>query len=247
MKRDEVIFGTRAVIETINSGREIEKVFVQKDISNDQVKELFHLSRSLRIPTLKVPKEKLNRITRKNHQGVIAFTSAINYASLDNVLSSVFEKGKEPFILILDRITDVRNFGAIARTAECAGADAILIPTKESAQINSDAVKTSAGALNHIAVCRTENLKSELHFLKESGLNIVGCTEKASESIYGSELNGPIGLVMGSEENGISTEILKACHSLIAIPQLGKISSLNVSVAAGISMFEVVRQRSLQK
>ena len=173
----DFIFGTRAVIEAIRSGKEMDTIYLQKDVHNDLTKELVELCQKLKIPYTKVPVEKLNRITRKNHQGVIALISAVSYASLDNVISDCYSKGKDPFILVLDRVTDVRNFGAIARSAECAGVDAIVIPFKGSAQINSDAVKTSAGALHHIAVCRENSLESTVDYLQNNGLTVVGCTE----------------------------------------------------------------------
>lgn len=239
----DVIFGIRPVIEAIKSGKEVEKLLIQKDQHSMLIQELTMLAKELKIPISLVPVEKLNTITRKNHQGVICFISPIIYASLDHIVSSAFQKGKTPLILILDRITDVRNFGAIARTAECSGIDAIVIPSRGSAQISSDALKTSAGALNFIPVCREENLKHTLSYLKDSGLQIVGCTEKAEKNIYEFDFKIPAAIIMGSEEDGISPEYLKKCDAEVKIPLKGQIQSLNVSVAAGMILYEAIRQR----
>lgn len=243
MKNSDLLFGTRAVIEAVKSGREIDKIFVQKTLSNQLIKELQTVANDYSIPIQRVPPEKLNRISAKNHQGVIAFVSPIEFSSLDNIIDSCYRDAKEPFILILDRITDVRNFGAIARTAESAGVNAIVIPTKNTAAVNADAVKTSAGALNHISVCREPNLLATLKFIKNYGISTVAMTEKAEKSIFDSDLKGPIAIIMGSEEDGISTDLLKEVDYLLKIPMAGKVSSLNVSVSAAIGIFEIVRQR----
>lgn len=240
----DFIFGIRAIIETINSGKEIDKLLIQKGLGNDLIKELLKTARDHHVPVSQVPAEKLNRITRKNHQGAIAFLSAVRYASLDNIIDETYQKGKEPFFLILDRVTDVRNFGAIARTAECAGVDGIIIPSRGSAAINSDAMKTSAGALNYIPVCRVENLKSTITFLKDSGIQIVACTEKTDQSIYELNFNQPIAILLGSEEDGISPEYLKLSDFKGKIPMAGQIDSLNVSVSAAVAIFEAIRQRA---
>lgn len=240
----DFIFGTRAVIEAIHSGKEMDTIYIQKDVSNELTKELIDECLKLKIPFTKVPVEKLNRITRKNHQGVVALISAVTYASLDNIISECYSKGKDPLILMLDRVTDVRNFGAIARSAECAGVDAIVIPFKGSAQINSDAVKTSAGALHHIPVCRENNLEGTVEYLQENGLQVVACTEKGKDMIYNTPMNQPLAIIMGSEEDGISNELIRKADFLSKIPLTGKISSLNVSVAAALVIFEAVRQRA---
>lgn len=244
-EKEQVIYGTRAIIEAVISGKEFDRLFIQKNIDNELSSELFSLLRKHDIPFSRVPIEKLNRITRKNHQGVIGFISPIIYASLDNIVSSAYEKGESPFILVLDRITDVRNFGAICRTAECAGVQGIVVPDKGSAQINSDAIKTSAGALNHISVCRVKNLESTIKFLQDNGLFVIACTEKTEVPVYDCDLNRPVAIILGSEENGISNEVLRKSDALGKLPMRGKISSLNVSVAAGVLMYEVVRQRGL--
>jgi len=245
MRNNEVIYGTRAIIEAIKSENEIEKILIQKDIRNELNSELMGLARELKIPIAKVPKEKLNKITRKNHQGSIAFISPINYTSVEHMVSSAYEQGKNPFVLILDRITDVRNFGAIARTAECAGLNGVIIPSRGSALINSDAVKTSAGALNHLPVARSENLKKDIQFLKESGVLVVACTEKSDTSLFNLDLTGPLAILMGAEDDGISEAYLKLADLKGKLPITGKIESLNVSVAAGIAIFEAQRQRRL--
>jgi 23S rRNA (guanosine2251-2'-O)-methyltransferase len=237
------IFGTRAVIEGIDAGKEIEKVLVQKNLNNELIRELTSRMKSLKIPFTKVPLEKLNRVTRKNHQGVIAYLSPIQFQSLENIIETAFSNGKDPFLLILDRITDVRNLGAIARTLECVGADALVMQSRGNALIGGDAMKTSAGALNLLPVCREENLKKTIVDLKASGVSIVACTEKTDIDIYGTDLRGPLAIIMGSEEDGISEEYLKLCDSRVKIPMHGKIASLNVSVSAGIILYEALRQR----
>ncbi len=242
-QNSDFVFGIRPVIEAIKSGKEIERILVQKEVGGTIVSELLQLATKHNIPVVKVPVDKLNRITRKVHQGVICFISPVIYASLDNIVTEVYQKGGTPFILVLDRVTDVRNFGAIARSAECMGVQAIVIPSRGSAQINSDAVKTSAGALNYIPVCREDNLKATLKYLKDNGLKIISCSEKGGGNIDSTDCKGPLALVMGSEEDGISSEYLKLSDEMLKIPITGKIQSLNVSVAAGIMMYEVVRQR----
>jgi len=238
------IFGTRAVIEAINAGKEIEKVLMQKNLQNDLIKELVSKMKSLKIPFTNVPLEKLNRISRRNHQGVISYLSPIQFQSLDHIIETSFSMAKDPLLVILDRITDVRNFGAIARTMECMKADALVIQSRGNALIGGDAMKTSAGALNILPVCREENLKKAIIDLKASGIRIVGCTEKTDSLIFQTELKGPIAFIMGSEEDGISPEYLKLCDALVKIPIAGKIESLNVSVSAGIVLYEILRQRS---
>ncbi len=240
-----IIFGTRAVMEAIDAGKEIEKVLIQKGVSNDLVNELRDKLKHLGIPFAIVPREKLNRVTRKNHQGVICFLSPIRYASLDHIIESAFARGRDPLLIIPDRITDVRNFGSIARTMECLGTDAIVFQNKGNALLGGDAMKASAGALNLLPVCRVENLKKTITQLRESGIRVVGATEKADKMIYEADLRGPLAIIMGSEENGISPEYLKLCDERVKIPMTGKIASLNVSVAAGIIMYEVFRQRSM--
>jgi 23S rRNA (guanosine2251-2'-O)-methyltransferase len=241
--KSEMIFGTRALIEAVQAGKELDKVFLQKGNRNELSEELLGLLKSRSIPYSTVPIEKLNRITRKNHQGAIAFLSAVIYASLDNIINEAYMQGKEPLLVILDRVTDVRNFGAVARSAECLGVQAMVIPAKGGARIGGDAVKASAGALHHIPVCREDNLKSTLNYLRSSGVRIIACSEKADNTADQTDLKGPIALLMGSEEDGISPEYLKFADEKVRIPMLGKIASLNVSVATSICLYEVQKQR----
>ena len=241
--KSEVIFGTRAVIEAIAAGKEVDKVLVQKGDRSELVQELLTLSRQHHVPVSFVPVEKLNRVTRKNHQGVIAFLSAVTYASLDNIIHECYTQGRDPFLVLLDQVTDVRNFGAVARTAECLGVDALVVPTKGQARIGGDAMKTSAGALNYLPVCRVSNLRDSLVYLRDSGIRIIACTEKSDQSLPQIDLRGPVALLLGSEEYGIAAEHLRIADALAKIPISGHIASLNVSVAAAIGMYEVVRQR----
>lgn len=243
MVTGETIYGTRAVIEAIKAGREIEKIMIQSGLANDLIKELIATARENQIPYTFVPAEKLKRLTTKNHQGVVCLLSSVTYASLDNIIDRAYSGGREPFLLVLDRITDVRNFGAIARTAECAGIDCIVIEEKGNAPITGDAMKTSAGALNHLPVTREKDLKKTMRYLRENGVRVVACTEKARQDIFSAPLTGPIALIMGSEEDGISDALLRDADELVKIPMKGKIGSLNVSVAAGVALYAVVRAR----
>lgn len=238
-----MIFGTRAVMEAIKAKREIEKIFVQAGLNNDLIKELIQVAKANGVPFTFVPQQKLNRLSTKNHQGVICMLATVSYANLEGIIDKAYQEGREPFLLIVDRVTDVRNFGALARTAECAGLDAIIMGDSGNAPITGDAMKTSAGALSHLPVCRVKDMKKTLHFLRESGIQIIACTEKATDVLYDIDLNTPLALIMGSEEDGISPQLLKDADRLAKIPMRGKISSLNVSVAAGISIYEALRQR----
>jgi len=242
-KKENYIFGIRAVLEAAQAGKDLDKVLVRRGGGSDLLKKLLAVLSKMEIPVQQVPVEKLNRITGKNHQGVIAFLSEVSYLDITTLLPSIFEKGEDPLILLLDGVSDVRNFGAIARSAECAGAHAIVIPASGSAAINADAVKTSAGALHRIPVCRHRDLLTVMRFLKESGLRMFAATEKATDSMYATEMTGPAGLVLGSEDTGISAQLLKIADSWVSIPMKGTIASLNVSVAAGVLLFEILRQR----
>lgn len=228
-------------METMRAGKEIERLFIQKDLGFNEVQKL---ASELNIPYLKVPVEKLNRITRKNHQGVICFVSPIRYAPLHNVLTQVFEEGKTPLFLVLDRVTDVRNFGGIARSAECAGVQGIVVPQRGGAQITSDAMKTSSGALNFVSICRENSLLDAVTYLKESGLQIVSCTEKSDSLLYAADFSVPTAVIMGSEEDGISKELLELSDVRVKIPLLGRVGSLNVSAATAVVLYETVRQRT---
>ena len=241
---DEIVYGIQTVIETLRSGQQIDKLYMEKELSNPDIQTLAFQNR---VTIQRVPVEKLDRLTRKNHQGVVCLVAAVQYVKLSNVMADVYERGEVPFLLLLDRITDVRNFGAIARTAECAGVQCIIIPGKGSAAINSDAMKTSSGALNHISVCREFNLVDTISYLQKSGVQVVACTEKSHRDLYAqtTDLKGPLAIVMGSEDDGISPDILRAVDNHVKIPLLGEVGSLNVSVATGVALYEVVRQRGL--
>jgi 23S rRNA (guanosine2251-2'-O)-methyltransferase len=239
----EMIFGTRAVIEAIRAKRQIEKIYIQTGLTNDLIKELINTAKEYGTPFQFTPQEKLNRLSTKNHQGVICQLSAIIYQSAEDLIDKAYGEGREPFFLILDRVTDVRNFGAIARTVECAGLDAIVIADKGNAPITGDAMKTSAGALSHLAVCREKELKKSIRFMKENGIQIIACTEKGDKTLYEMDFKAPTALLLGSEEDGISPELLREADHQVRIPMKGKISSLNVSVAAGIAIYEVIRQK----
>jgi 23S rRNA (guanosine2251-2'-O)-methyltransferase len=243
----DFIFGIRNIQEAIRSGKEIDKVLVRKGLAGDLFQELFEEIKTSNIPFQYVPIEKLNRITRKNHQGVVAFISPISYHNIETLIPGLFEQGINPFILILDSLTDVRNIGAIARSAECAGVDAIIVPEKGSAQINADALKTSAGALHHVPVCRTKNLVQTARFLKDSGLILFAATEKGADYYFKKSYTQPLAIIMGSEETGINSDLLRISDELIQIPTAGKIESLNVSAAASVLLFEVVKQRITER
>lgn len=240
---NQLVFGIRAVIEAITSGKEIETLYLQRGLTGGLFHELKTVLNEYQIAAQYVPVEKLNRLTLKNHQGAVAFISSIVYQKIENIIPDVFERGETPLVLILDSITDVRNMGAIARTAECAGVHALVVPGKGSAQINADAIKTSAGALYKIPVCRHDNLVHVAKFLQESGLQIVCCTEKTSDDIYKPDYTMPTAIVMGSEDEGIRNELIRTADHLAKIPMQGTIESLNVSVSAGVIIYEAIRQR----
>ena len=242
-KIEDLVFGIHATIETLRSGKEVNKVLVQRGLRSELLAKLYDELKRRNIEPILVPEEKLISLSGKNHQGVVSFTSPIEYQKIEEIIPFIYEKGEAPLILLLDRITDVRNFGAIARSAECMGVHAIVIPDKGSAMVTSDSVKTSAGALMKIPVCKHHNLKNLIEYLKESGLKIVGCTEKTDKLIYETDLTGPLCIIMGNEEEGISPEYLKRCTARAKIPMIGDIESLNVSVSAGIILYEAIRQR----
>ncbi len=239
---EDIVFGVRAVIEAVKSGRELNKILIQKGMNKDLFMELKSALAGENYPLQFVPIQKLDALTDGNHQGVVAFVSPVEYSNIENLIDELLEQGKKPVVLVLDRITDVRNFGAIARTAECEGVDAILIPSKGSALVTPDAVKTSAGALNRIPVCKTDDLKNSLFYLQQSGLRIVACTEKSSVPLYEVNLRGAVAIIMGSEENGITSDLLNMSDIRARIPMKGSIASLNVGVATGMVLYEKIRQ-----
>lgn len=243
MGKGDYIYGMRAVAEAIEAGNSIDKILIKKEAGGELAKDLLQLAKNHDIPVQRVPGEKLNRITMKNHQGVIAIISPVRYRRLDYLVADLFESGKSPFLLCLDCITDTRNFGAIGRTADCGGVDGIVIPQRNSASVTADAMKTSAGGLLYVPVCREHDFLASIKLLQESGIKIVGATEKGAISYTSVDYTVPVAIVMGNEETGISNDILRQCDELVAIPMLGNIESLNVSVAAGVLIYEVLRQR----
>jgi len=244
--KNNFIYGLHAINEAIDSGKNIDKILIKHDITGAQAKELRDKAKLHKIPVLRVPIEKINRITRKNHQGAIAFISEIAYFDLEDVLPNIFDSGKIPLLIILDKITDVRNFGAIARTAECMGVDAIVVPAKGSAMITADAVKTSAGALHKIPVCRVQDIYKTADYLKDYGIKLVSITEKSNKLISEVDFTEPVALILGNEEKGISYELLNKSDEKAKIPMSGTIESLNVSVACSIAIYEAVNQRLKQ-
>ncbi len=243
MNKEDYIFGTRAVIEAILNGRSIDKVLIKKGLDNELFSTLFPLIKENNINFLFVPVDKINRITRKNHQGVLAFLSPVDFADIEIVLPGLFEAAATPLILMLDGITDVRNFGAIVRSAECGGVNAVIVPEKGMARIGADAVKTSAGALNYLPVCKSSSLKKTISFLKNSGIRIVAASEKAGKLYTTAKMDMPLCIIMGAEDKGIAPSVLQLTDEQVRIPLFGKIGSLNVSVAAALMIYEAVRQR----
>lgn len=240
---DNLIYGIRAIREAIQAGKTFDKLFVQKGLSGDLWLELRDELKENNVSYFAVPIEKINRLTRKNHQGVAGFISPIDFHSLPDVVQQVFESGEVPLFLILDSITDVRNFGAILRTAECAGAQAVILPFKGAASVNADSVKTSAGSIFNLAICKEHSLTRAASFLQSSGFQIVGCTEKTNQTIYSADFTVPTAIIMGNEEVGISNDLLEKADLNVTIPLMGKTESLNVSVATGVALYECIRQR----
>ena len=241
--KSQVVFGIRAVIEAIESGKQVDKVLMKKDLVGELARELLSVTREYNVPVQRVPVERINKVTRKNHQGVIAFMAAVDYYHVDDIVPALYDEGINPLVVVLDGVTDVRNFGAIARTCECAGVNCIVIPERNSVSVNADAVKTSAGALNYLPVCRERNLVKSVQYLRDSGFKVMGASEKTDLNYTKADFTGPVAIVLGAEDTGISTDVLKLCDTLVAIPEFGQINSLNVSVAGGIMIYEVVRQR----
>lgn len=240
---NQMIYGIHPVLEAIRAGKEIDKIFIARGTNNEGILQVKTALKEQGVFWQEVPSDRLNRFTRKNHQDVVAFISPVAYQPIDEIVPSIFEKGLTPLLLLLDRVTDVRNFGAIARTAECAGVHAIVIPQRGAASVTSDAIRTSAGALSRIPVCRVRDLKQACLYLRDSGVTLAAASEKASDHYFNADFSGPLGIIMGSEEDGVSDDIIRTCDHLVRIPMLGHVGSLNVSVAAGVLVFEAVRQR----
>jgi len=243
MQKETKIFGIRAIIEAIKSGKTIDKVFVQKGLKGELFLELETLLRKEGINTSYVPVEKLNRLTKNNHQGVVAQISPIEFYNLDNLVLNVIESGKTPLFLLLDQINDVRNFGAIIRTAECTGVNGIIIQKKGGAPVNGDTIKTSAGAVFNVPICKVDHIKDAMFHLQASGIKVIAATEKTDNTLYDVSFTEPCALIMGSEGKGVSPSILKLADDKAKLPMYGSIGSLNVSVACGAFLYEVVRQR----
>ena len=239
---ENIIFGIRPVAEAVQSGKQIEKIFIKKGVEGQLMTDLKDLLWRNKIHWQEVPVEKLNRLTKGNHQGVVAQMAAIGYVELQDILDRVPED-ETPLIVVFDGVTDVRNFGGIARSAECAGAHGLIVPLKNAAPVNAEAVKASAGALNKIPVHRAGSIRNTIKTLSMQGMQIVAATEKAETVLYDADLTKPTVIIMGSEDKGISKEVLKLCDVQLAIPVVGSIESLNVSAAAAVMLFEVVRQR----
>ncbi len=245
--KKDILFGIHPVISAIQTGKSVSKVLLQQGASGDGIAELRHLANENGIPVQVVPIVRLNKFISGNHQGVIAFISQMEFHQIEDLLPSIFERGEVPLLVVLDQITDVRNMGAIARSAECAGAHALIVPEKGSAEINGDAIKTSAGALMKIPVCRVRNLKITLHFLRQSGVHLIACTEKGNQDYFACDFTLPTAIIMGNEQTGISPEVIRIADQLGKIPMFGTTGSLNVSVASGVFLFEAVRQRKSEK
>ncbi|MBA2422608.1 MAG: 23S rRNA (guanosine(2251)-2'-O)-methyltransferase RlmB [Chitinophagales bacterium] len=240
--KGQFIYGIHPVEEALLAATTFERIFIQKGIHKDSISKLLRMAQQQEIPVLFVPIEKLNRLHR-NHQGIAAVVSPVRFYKTDDVLAQVYAQGRLPLLLIADRITDVRNFGAIARTALCTGVHAIIIPQTETASINSDAVKASAGALNKMAICREKNLAQLAKQLKLNGIQLLACEMSGSKYIYEADLKIPTAIIMGSEGEGISAELLKLADDIVKIPMTGQFESLNVSVATGMILYEAMKQR----
>jgi 23S rRNA (guanosine2251-2'-O)-methyltransferase len=241
--KTQYIYGIHAVLEALEAGKDIDKIFLSKTLNEETSKDISARARQLRVPVQRVPVQKIDRITRRNHQGVLAMMAAVTYYRVEDLIPQLFDQGENPFLVVLDGVTDVRNFGAVARTCECAGVSAIVIPDRESVSANADAVKTSAGALNYLPVCREHNLVNAVKLLRDRGFRIVGTSDKSQMPYTQGNYTGPVAIILGAEDKGISPEIMKLCDTQVLIPEFGHINSLNVSVAGGIMIYEVVRQR----
>ncbi len=243
MEQDNQIFGIRAIIEAVEAGKDIDKVFIQKDAQGELMNELLKLLKRKNINFSYVPVEKLNRLTSKNHQGAVANISPISFLSLEELVEGVLEKKDKPLFVVLDQLSDARNFGAIIRTAVCCGADGIIISKNGAAPVNGDTVKTSAGAVFNIPICKVDHIKDAVFYLQGSGVMTIGATEKAEKEIYDVDLNIPVAIIMGSEDKGINPSVLKVIDEKAKLPMFSSIDSLNVSVACGAFLYEIIRQR----
>jgi 23S rRNA (guanosine2251-2'-O)-methyltransferase len=244
MEKEHIIFGIRAIVEAITAGKEVDKVFIQKEISGELMKDLMKVMKRNSINFSYVPVEKLNRLTPSNHQGAVASISPIGFMDLEQLIEATLESNKKPLFLILDQLSDARNFGAIIRTAECTGVNGIIVQKSGSAPVNGDTVKTSAGAVFNVPICKVEHIKDAIYLLQANGIKTVAATEKCDQNIYDLQLNEPLAIIMGSEERGVNPSVLKIVDEKAKLPMFGSIGSLNVSVACGAFLYETVRQRS---
>ena len=243
MEKENQIFGIRAIIEAINANKEIDKVFIQKDAEGDLMKDLMKAMKRNNVNFSYVPVEKLNRLTPNNHQGAVATIAPISFVSLETLVEGALIGDKKPLFLILDQLSDARNFGAIIRTAECTGVSGIIIQKQGSAPVNGDTVKTSAGAVFNVPICKVDHIKDAIFYLQGSGVKTVAATEKTESHIYDLNLNEPVAIIMGSEDRGVNPSVLKIVDEKAKLPMFGTIESLNVSVACGAFLYETVRQR----
>ncbi|MGG5505444.1 MULTISPECIES: 23S rRNA (guanosine(2251)-2'-O)-methyltransferase RlmB [unclassified Myroides] len=243
MDQENQIFGIRAIIEAIEAGKDIDKVFLQKDAQGELMNELIKTLKRNNINFSYVPIEKLNRLTKKNHQGAIGTIAPISFISLEELVETTLEKKEKPLFVVLDQLSDARNFGAIIRTAVCCGADGIIISKNGAAPVNGDTIKTSAGAVFNIPICKVDHIKDAVFYLQGSGVITLGATEKAEKEIYDVELNIPLAIIMGSEDRGINPSVLKIIDEKAKLPMFSTIDSLNVSVACGAFLYEIIRQR----
>ncbi|MGB5818013.1 MAG: 23S rRNA (guanosine(2251)-2'-O)-methyltransferase RlmB [Saonia sp.] len=243
MQKTTQIYGIRAVMEALKSNEPIDKIFLQKGLRSESSKELESLIRKNGISSSYVPIEKLNRLTQNNHQGVVANISPIQFHNFEELVENVVTNKETPLFLLLDQLSDVRNFGAIIRTAECTGVDGIIIQKKGAAPVTADTIKTSAGAAFKVPIAKVDHIKDAVFYLQASGIKIIAATEKTKKTIYDVSFNQPLAIIMGAEDTGISPSILKASDHMVKLPLLGEIGSLNVSVACGVFLYETVRQR----
>lgn len=242
-----MVYGVHPVLEALEAGREIERIIVREGLGGDMVPRILQMGRQRGVPIQPVPQGWFARLGGRNHQGIVAYIAPITYQPIETLIPMLYEAGKEPLVIVADGITDVRNLGAIVRTAECSGAHALVVPKRGSAQISSDTIKASAGALSHFAVARVESLVACCRFLQDSGLRIVVASERGARYYHGANLTGPVALVLGDEAKGVSPKIAALADESVKIPIHGQVQSLNVSVAAGVILYEIERQRALQK
>lgn len=240
----QITAGVHPLKDALSEGREFERVFIKKGTRGAVIEKIIEYCKESRTPFSFVPSHKLDRLTNVNHQGVVGIHALIAYEELTDIVPFVYEKGRDPLIVILDRVTDVRNLGAIVRSAECLGADCVVVPEHGSAEINAETIKASAGAIGRLPICRVDELPATLKWLQASGIQVVACTEKADHSFFDATLDGPMAIMMGSEKDGVSKDLLELIDAKLKIPMAGQVGSLNVSVALGMALFEVARQRS---